>query len=73
MCVKKTWFTENQFVKTSHDFWKLFQQPILKTHQTIHLLNVLKQVYHVLCFKTFTKLFGMFSKLAAETISKSHD
>ena len=45
MCVKKKWFTENQFVKTSHDFWKLIQQPILKTHQTIHLLNVLKQTF----------------------------
>ena len=44
MGVKKTYFAES-VVKTSHVFWKLFQQPILKTYQTINVLNVLKQIF----------------------------
>ena len=59
MCVKKTSFTES-VVKISHHFRKLFQQPILKIYQIINLLNILKQTFHVLCFKTFTKLFDIF-------------
>ena len=60
MCVKKTWFTES-VVKISHAFWKLFQQPILKTYQIINLLNILKQTFICfICFNTFTKLFDVF-------------
>ena len=39
MWVEKILFTET-VVRTSHGFWKLFQQPVLKTHQTIDLLNI---------------------------------
>ena len=54
MCKKKTRFTES-VVKTSHGFWKLFQQPILKTSN--NLVNVLKHIKHMnVCFKMFNKL-----------------
>ena len=47
MCIKKTWFTES-VVKTSHDSWKLFQQPILKTsNNLVYLCNT-----NNLCLKT---------------------
>ena len=60
MCEKKTRFTES-VVNASHDFWKLFQQPILKTYQIINLLNILKQTFICfICFNTFTKLFDVF-------------
>ena len=40
---KKARFTES-VVKASHDFWKLLQQPSLKTSN--NLINVLKHVKH---------------------------
>ena len=46
MCIKKTLFTES-VVKTSHDFQKLFKQPILKTSQTINSFNILKQMFNM--------------------------
>ena len=55
ICIKKTWFTES-VVKSSHDFWKLFQLNILK--QTITMFYVLR--HKLLVLHKYTKLFDVF-------------
>ena len=52
MCVKKIQYTES-VVKTRRDFWKLFQQPVLKTYPTINLLSALKQMFNMFNFMSY--------------------